>query len=125
MKLATKFFETTFEGETSREAYSEVCRWVADNVVKKDEIGETFWKIEKVKTAGLPTFKLELYATLESKDLKDSLCTRCQEFHKLFYLNQQYNCDACNMVSYLKQAEEKLRVKKHFRKGLIRQQLGE
>lgn len=118
MKLVVKFYQRDFSGEGSKTTYLEACKWVAKNVISKEvEIGgDTFWRIKKVKDADLPTFRLELYAMLDSEESTKGFCNRCQEFHKAFYLNQQYNCDACNYTAFKKQMEQKLQIKKAWRK---------
>ncbi|MCX7924150.1 MAG: hypothetical protein N3B21_19400 [Clostridia bacterium] len=127
MKLSVKFHQEEFSDELSgKEAYLKACRWVAENVIRNEvEIGETFWKIEKVKEASLPTFRLELYATLESGECTKSFCDRCKEYHSSFYLNQQYNCDACNFTAFKLQMEQKLRIKKAYRKERLGRLVGE
>jgi len=120
MKMSVKFYERSFSDYSSKEAYLSTCRWAAENVVKREvEIGETFIKITKVKDADSPTFKLELYATLDSSEVTSGFCDRCKEFHSLFYMNQQYNCDACNYTAFKKQMELKLKIKKEYRAKLI------
>ena len=121
MNMVVKFFEIQFSGENTKEAYLECCRWIAENVLKvKVETGDILEKITKVSDTSFPTFKLELYATLDEKKFREGFCNRCQEFHKAFYLNQQYNCDACNMVAYLKQMEERLKIVKGYRKDQLK-----
>lgn len=118
MKLAVKFYQKTFtakEDESPNDLYARVNKWIARNLIKKVEIGETFWNVSK-QNADLPTFKLELYALLEQEEASKGFCDRCREFHSSFFLNQQYNCDACNYVAFKKQMEDKLRIKKAWRK---------
>lgn len=114
LKVTVKFFEKLFTGETSKDAYLNACKWVAKHVVSKVEIGETFWKTEKIE-ADLPTFKLELHAMLDAEESTKGFCDKCQEFHRSFYINQQFNCDKCNYTAFKKQVGQKLIIKKDWR----------
>lgn len=95
------------------------CKWLAQNVVSKVEVGETLVKIKKVEGTDLPTFKVELYICLDSEDLEKTFCASCKQFHQAFYINEQVNCEACNYTAFKKQMEEKLKIKKDYRKGQI------
>lgn len=120
MKLIVKFGESIFKSQTFKDAYLDACKWVAKNIMNKHvEIGEVLHKIEKVvddEYSNLPTVRLELYAVLDDRELVTSLCEACVEFHNTFYINQQYNCNACNMTSYKKHVETRLRGIKQYRR---------
>lgn len=125
MNLAVKFFQKTFtldvdNHETGKQLYARVNKWVADYIIKKVEVGETFWRVSKVSDSDLPAFKLELYALLDSEEASKNFCNRCKEFHSSFYLNQQFNCDACNYTAFKKQMKEKLQIKKEWRKSRLK-----
>jgi hypothetical protein len=126
MITAIKFFKKTFENEKAKEAYAELNAWLADNVIKKEvEIGEVFWKVNRIKKADLPTFELELYATIDEDQFVDGMCQRCQEFHKLFYISDQFNCDACKMKAWRNGLDQKLSIKKQYRKEQLKRILYE
>lgn len=120
MKLTIKFWEEKFEHENSKEAYLSACKWAATNIVNKVEIGDTFWRIIKVEGASLPTFKLELFCLIDEGAHRKEFCDRCKEFHHSFFVNQFYNCNSCNMITYSKSLEKRLNIKKQFRKERIR-----
>lgn len=115
-----KFFEASFKNEESKKAYLKACQWLAENIISKVEMEDILFKVKKVKDSDLPTFKVELYITLEEEQFVDSFCARCKEFHSSFYLNQQYNCDACNMQSFRKGLNQKLGIKKSYNKEKLR-----
>jgi hypothetical protein len=118
VKIAVKFYQKTFtasEGEKSNDVYNRLNTWLARNIIKKVEMGETFWKVEHVK-ADSPTFTLELWTMLDAEEGTKGFCERCREFHSSFFLNQQYNCDACNYIAFKKQMDQKLNIKKAWRK---------
>jgi hypothetical protein len=112
MKMTVKFYEYPEPFST----YKEACLWVGQNIVKHEvEIGETLWKITKVNEGDYPTFRLELYCTIDASETCKNFCDHCKEFHSAFFLNQQYNCDACNYTAFKKQMEQKLKIKKDYR----------
>jgi hypothetical protein len=121
MKIVTKVWQETFEHNDSKEAYLKACKWVANNLLKiKVEVGELMWNINRIQEADLPTYKLEVFSAVDETEFKNSFCKRCQEFHKAFYLNQQFNCDNCNMTGYREQLAERLRIIKNYRQKQIR-----
>lgn len=117
MKIAEKFFSKEFTAVKSKDAYLKACKWVANNVVNKiTDIGETFWKIEKiVEEDTKTTFRLELYCLLDTKEEVDKFCANCKSMHKAFFINENYNCNRCNMKAYVDRMRIKLDVKKEYR----------
>lgn len=120
MKIAIKFFEKVFKGEDSKDVYLKACKWIAKNVISTVEIGETFWRIEKERDTDLPTFKLELYAMLDANETGEKFCIKCKEFHRSFFINQDFNCSRCNMKTYKNELEDKLSIKKQWRKERLK-----
>lgn len=125
MEIITKFFAKEFSDETKKQAYLKACIWVAENIINGDEISDVYWHVVRIKNTDLPSFRLELFVMLDEKNFRHSTCERCKEFHSLFYMNQQFNCDACNMTAYLKQSESKLAIKKQFAKERLRKKMNE
>jgi uncharacterized paraquat-inducible protein A len=122
MKFTVKYFEKMFYNDDSKEAYLEACKWLATNVISKVEVRDSLVQITKLpqEKSDLPTFKLELFAQLDDTEERSRFCERCQEFHKLFYINQQFNCDKCNMTAYNENMKTRLITKKGLRKGQLR-----
>jgi hypothetical protein len=119
VKLVSKYFEKDFVGSTGKDAYLKASKWVARFIISKVEIGETFWSIVKVESDS-PTFRLQLFSAIEEKEHRTSFCDKCKEFHKAFYINQQYNCDACNLTAYQQNMEKRLQVKSVYREERLR-----
>ena len=118
MEHATKFYSTTFKGATTKDAYLKACKWVASKILSDDEISKDIvWKI--IKSKDLPSVDLELYATLNDTEHVSSFCKACKEFHCLFYINQQQNCNKCNMQAYRAQAKTKGNIKKQYKRKLL------
>lgn len=121
MKLAVKFFQMTFTNESKKEAYLECCMWVARNIIGKIkvEMGEIMQSVTIKKDADLPTFILELYSTVNDEEQIKDFCNVCKEFHTCFYMNQQFNCDACNVTSYRTKMNDKLKILKLYRRNQL------
>lgn len=116
MKAIDKFFVKEFKSEEPKEAYLKACKWIAKHITSKVEVEDVLVKIIKVQDADFPTYKVELYAELHDGEYKSSFCGFCQQFHKSFYINHNYNCDKCNMMSYREGMERKLRIKSKYKK---------
>ena len=118
MNISIKFYETTFTGKDYKEAYLKACKWIASNIIANDEISrDVTWKITKEND--LPSVGLKLYAVMNDNEHSNHFCKTCKEFHKLFYINQQQNCNGCNMQAYRSQADEKMRIKKAYKRSLL------
>ena len=118
MEHGTKFYSKTFNANTTKDAYLKACKWVATNILANDEISkDVVWKITKIKD--LPSVELELYGLVNDAEHVRQFCGACKQFHTLFYINQQQNCNNCNMMAYRSQAEEKGRIKKNYKRTLL------
>ena len=118
MEHGTKFYSKTFNGPTMKDAYLKACKWVATNILADDEISkDVMWRI--IKSKDLPTVELELYGMVNDSEHVSQFCRSCKQFHTLFYINQQQNCNCCNMKAYRSQAEEKGRLKKNYKRKLL------
>lgn len=106
-----------FSDEDSKEAYLKACKWVATNIISKVEAGsDTFWNITKKKDTRLPTFVLDVHTMIDSVDHEKSFCGSCKEFHNSFFINEEYNCNSCKFMAFTKQIEQRLVIKKQYRK---------
>jgi hypothetical protein len=125
MLVSVKFYEIKFTGEDKgkiggKQAYMKLIEWLAKHVISKVEVGEnTQYAISKVKDADYPTYRLELFCTLKESDIQAQRCEVCKEFHKAYYINQEYNCNECKMKSYVDLIKQKLSIKRSYRKERI------
>lgn len=109
-----KFYERKFVAKDSKNAYLKACKFVASNVISKAskvEATKVTWDVIPVESSGdndLPTFMLTLYVKFDDSEFMKMTCERCKEFHKSFFVNENFNCDRCNKVSYEKHLEQKL-----------------
>lgn len=120
MKYAEKIFRKRFSAERSKDAFLKAAEWLAKNVIsKKDEIGDFTFGIEKVKDSEQPTFELTLYVSLDEKEVMERHCKICEEVHKLFYVNEENNCNSCSVKAYRKRMEEAIKIKGSYIKSVV------
>lgn len=128
MLYIRKIFEKTFKGKTSKDAYLHACKFVASKVISKAskvEAGKIVWDIAKEEDdeASLPTFRLTLYHKFDDAEFSKLTCKSCKQFHKSFFINEQYDCNRCKKAGYLKQVEEKLSIGAEYSKRKIDEEL--
>ena len=116
MLYSVKFFEQVFKSQERKDAYLKACKWLAQNVISKAEIGDILFKIEEDKNSSSPAFKLELYCSIDSNDPINNFCNTCKKFHASFFINESYNCDRCNMKAFEGRMKELMVVKQAYRK---------
>lgn len=106
-----KFYERKFKAENAKDAYLKACKFVAGNIINKEskvEASKVTWDVIRVEDEGLPTFMLTLYYKFDDTEFMVSTCNACKEFHKSFFINENFNCDRCNKVGYEKALNQKL-----------------
>lgn len=116
-----KFYERDFKDEDSKKAYLKASKFVATNIISKGskvEVSKVTWDVVRVE-GDLPTFRLTLYYKFDDTDFMRQTCEACKEFHKSFFINENFNCNRCNKVGYEKNVAQKLLIgTEHFRKLL-------
>lgn len=124
MLYIQKFYEREFKSENSKNAYLKACKFVASNIISegsKVEASKITWDVIRVKKEDddLPTFRLTLYYKFDDTDFMEQTCNACKQFHKSFFINENFNCNRCNKVGYEKNVEQKLMIgAEHFSKML-------
>lgn len=127
MLCIQKFYERDFKAEKSKDAYLKACKFVASNILSKGskvEVSKVTWDVERVdKEDGLPTFRLSLYFKFDDTQTMQQTCEACKEFHKSFFINENYNCNRCNKVGYEKRVNQKLSIGSEYMKKLLDDEL--
>ena len=106
-----KFYEREFKAEDAKRAYLKASKFVASNIISKGskvEVSKVTWDIQRVDEGDLPTFRLTLYYKFDDTEFMKRTCDACKEFHKSFYINENFNCDRCNKVGYEKNIQRTL-----------------
>lgn len=127
MLYIEKFYEREFRAENPKEAYLKACKFVASNIVNKGskvEASKVTWDVSHVKNdEGLPTFRLTLYYKFDDTDFMQSTCNACKQFHKSFFINENYDCDRCKKVGYEKNIQQKLLIGSDYLRKLLDDEL--
>lgn len=115
MLYIEKFYEREFKAKDSKEAYLKACKFVASNIVSKDskvEVTKVVWDVVRIedKEENLPTFRLTLYFKFDDTEFMQQTCNACKQFHKSFFINENYNCSRCNKVGYESNIKNKLSI---------------
>lgn len=117
MLVSIEFYSQKFSNIDKKKAYSKATNWLAKYIVtSKDENVESTFKIEEIKNENLPAFKVTVYCSLNTDDEEDKFCEVCKTYHKSFFINQEYNCNACRHKTFIRRMKEKLAIKKSYRK---------
>jgi len=97
-KYSEKFFEITFSDKISKQAYLKACKWLAVNVWGNEGLSEyVSVRILKDSTYKLPTFRAELYITLDGTGKKDEYCHKCKTLHTVMYSMDKPDCHKCKL----------------------------
>ena len=127
MKYILPFYEREFKAKDSKEAYLKACKFVASNVISENskvEATKVTWNVQKVKNdEGLPTFLLTLNYVFDDTEFMEQTCNACKEFHKSFFINENFNCSRCNKVGYEKNIQQKLMIGSEYFKKLLDDEL--
>ena len=122
-----KFYEREFKDEDPKKAYLKACKFVASNIISKGskvEVSKVTWDVVRVEQEGdLPTFRLTLYYRFDDTDFMKQTCDACKEFHKSFFINENFNCNRCNKVGYEKNIEQKLMIGSEYIRKMLDDEL--
>ena len=127
MEYIQKFYEREFRDEDPKKAYLKASKFVASNIISKGskvEVSKVTWNVVKVEAEGnLPTFRLTLYYKFDDTEFMKQSCEACKQFHKSFFINENFNCNRCNKVGYEKNIEQKLTIGTEYFKKQIDDEL--
>ena len=112
MYITAKICSFDITAESEKEAYIKGCKKAASMVASK-KYKNTSMKVERSRE-GVLTFTILTNIDL-GQDYK-MFCKMCKEMHCSFYINENYNCDSCNLKAFLNRIEEKAKVSKSFYK---------
>ncbi len=115
-----EFFNKVFTADTMKDAYLKACKWYATNVLSKAELRNVQIEFEKGQNEQqFPTVTIHLFAVLNEEELRERHCKVCREFHNLFYINQETNCNRCDTKAYQKRADETINIKVSYYKEVL------
>lgn len=118
-----KFYEKKFRAEDSKKAYLKACKFVASNIISegsKVEASKVTWDVTRVEDEGdLPTFMLTLYYKFDDTEFMKSTCETCKQFHRSFFINEDFNCSRCSKVGYEKNVSQKLSIGSDYLRKML------
>lgn len=112
MNANIKVASITYSGKNSKEAYLNGCKDLA--MLLQDE----HITINIVKNKD-ETVTFNVFTNLNMNALQKDFCKICKDFHCSFFINEEYNCNRCNLKSYLARLKEKLNVSKGYYKSKL------
>lgn len=122
MKYSVTAFEKDFSNKESKQAYLKLCKWLATNVISNVELSKNItYKVEKINSDKLPTFRLTLFATIEEEDVAVDYCRKCKQLSTLLYSNIKPDCEHCKMSGYMKKKREYINSFKEFYKEVLKE----
>lgn len=101
-----------FSANTRKDAYLKAVKWVATNVISKDELKDVIVKYEK--DIQYPTITVHLFVSVDEEYVGERHCKICNETHKAFFISEETNCSWCKVSAYRKRLEEIVNVKAGF-----------
>ncbi len=115
-----KFYEKDFINTQGnlKNAYLKACKWVSKKIISKN-IDKVVWNVEKVSET---TITIYLYFMMEINEELKSYCKVCKEFHKSFFINEEYNCNSCKLISFFNKMKTKENVSKGYYKEIIKRE---
>lgn len=118
-----EFFSKTFEGPTMKAAYMKAAKWIATNVISKEEFRDVNVNFEKGTDKKFPSITVHLFAVLNETETEENHCRICKESHKSFFMNDRTSCDSCKTKAYQKRLNDMLNGKKLYFRELITKQI--
>lgn len=115
MKIAYKVKSFVVVGKSSKEAYLKGCKKIASTIASNNNPNLAVQIRRKSFQAGSEAIlEFTLLSCLDIKSEQKEFCKACKEFHHSFFINENYNCDRCNLKSFLKRVGERGKVSKSF-----------
>lgn len=111
MEVTMKVKSFEFQAKNEKEAYIKGCKNLAKYMASKKYQNLQF-RIERTEEPN--TFRFILFTALDLGSDQRQYCKICKDFHCSFYINENYNCNRCNLKTFLSREEQKLRTSKSF-----------
>ena len=105
--FVTRIYKKKFQAESRKEAYLKACKWAATIVIaNQDELCQIDFRYEFLKEQ-LPTCQLSIYLALDELEFRNTTCTACREYNRLFFMQgKSLQCEDCKMWWYINRMEE-------------------
>lgn len=114
MFFALKIKESIIEADDRKEAFLKGLKEYSKYMASPKYSNVTF-SIKKVPSSN-NTYVFTTYTNIDAKAFQKEFCKTCKYFHTSFYVNEEYNCNRCNLKSYLKQIEKASKISRNYYK---------
>lgn len=118
-KYSEPLMKKRFTGETLSEAKTKALKWVGKYVMCKEELHDIMYHFEEDHDTP-NSVVVVLFVSVNENDLMEKYCTVCKEFHKSFFINENFNCNECRARAYQKRMRETLSPKKGFYRSTLK-----
>ncbi len=121
IKYSEEFAKKDFTSDTMKEAYMKAVKWYATNILSNDILKDVQVSYEKIDDGGKPKVRMRLFAPLDESTLRRNHCEICKETHKLFYINEETNCNWCKLKAYQERMKDTIKQKRTaYRETLVK-----
>lgn len=121
IKYSEEIAKKDFTSDTMKEAYMKAVKWYATNILSNDILKDVQVSYEKINDSNIPVIRMRLFAVLEESTLRRNHCEICKETHKLFYINEETNCNWCKLKAYQERMKDTIKQKKTaYRETLVK-----
>ena len=117
MYYSQMYAQKEFVGKNMKDAYKKAVKWVATNVISKQQLKGTM--VEYIKSTKSTTITVKLYIKLDTKDVLQRHWDVCREVNSLFYINQNVNCNQCSVKAYRKRSDDITKTKVVYYRELL------
>lgn len=118
MDYSKRILKKEFFDKKSKDAYMQVCKYLATNIVSNKEVSEnisyTITKNGYNEEKGMYKYTLELYVKINESDVLNQHCNICKETHSSFFISEETNCNWCKINAFQRRIEEKMKLKQTY-----------
>ena len=112
MNASVKIKSFTITSSDISKAYANGCKKIAK--ISKDK--RITFNVEIINET---TIKFNLYTNIDMNGMQRDFCKMCKEFHCSFYINEEYNCNRCNLKSFISRLAHTANVSKAYYKSRL------
>lgn len=123
VKYCEPLMKKRFTGATLSEAKTKALKWAGKNVLSNGDLADVMCKFESCEDEHFPTVSLVLYVALDESEVRERHCKICREFHKLYFINENCNCNECKAMAIQERMHSMLAVKKNYYREQLKKAL--
>lgn len=124
IKYSEPLMKKRFTAGSLSEAKTKALKWVGRYVMCKNEVHDIMYHFEEDKETN-NCVVVTLFVSLDEGDVRKRHCEICKEFHKLFFINESFDCNACKAKAYQERLNDTLKPKKSFYREALKRLLEE